>query len=64
MVDPVSRIVFSDFYDLVRTPKKKEKKKCLRCGAPTIGDRVCNKCAKFVERQSRMAQDGINFRVK
>lgn len=57
-IDPVARIVFSDFYDLVRQPKKREKKKCLRCGAQTIDCRVCNKCTKFVDNQSKMVQQG------
>ena len=58
MVDPVSKIVFSDFYDLVRQPKARIKKKCLRCKNPVIGDRICNKCAKFINSQSKMAQEG------
>lgn len=62
MIDPVSRIVFSDFYDLVRERKPRQKKKCLRCGAPTVDVRVCNKCTKFLDRQSKMAQEGtFNF---
>lgn len=58
MVDPVSKVVFSDFYDLVRQPRARVKRKCLRCSAPVIGDRICNKCRKFIDAQSRMTQDG------
>lgn len=58
-IDPVAKTLYPDFYDLVRQPKPKKKCKCLRCGAPTITDRICNKCAKFNANQSRLAQDGF-----
>jgi len=59
-VDPVMKVLYPDFYDLVRQPKKRKETTCLRCGANTITDRLCNKCSKFVSNQSRSVQDG-NF---
>lgn len=52
------RLVYKEFYDLVAPKRPRKKKTCLRCGAPTIDVRVCNKCRKFIDGQSRMAQDG------
>jgi len=60
-IDPVSKILFPEFYDLVRQPKDRIKRKCLRCKAPVIGDRICNKCSKFNKAQSRMVQDGDSY---
>ena len=57
-VDPVMKVLYPDFYDLVRQPKQRKPAKCMRCGAKTITDRLCNKCSKFVDNQSKMAQEG------
>lgn len=57
-IDPVHKVIFSDFYDLVRQPRARKKRKCMRCSAPTMGDHLCNKCAKFASNQSRLVQDG------
>jgi len=61
-VDPIDKIVFSDFYDMIRKPKPRSPKKCLRCGASTITDRTCNKCAKVIRKAPRLMQEG-DFRI-
>lgn len=63
MSDHLDRMLFPEFYDLVRPPKARVKRKCIRCGTATIEMRVCNKCTKFVNKQSRMAQDGLRLKI-
>ena len=56
--DPVCKIVFSDFYDLVRKKAGSKQRVCLKCKKPfnsVNGNRTCANCAKNIRKASKLS---------
>jgi hypothetical protein len=57
VIDPVARVVFTDFYDLVRKRPELVKRKCLRCKKDfksQANARLCGSCKRLNNASSKL----------